>query len=68
MKKTLALKFIILLFSFFIAKGITDSFDILATGAWSGMGNLILFPYYSLILISIMSFIAFVLWKLFKIT
>jgi len=50
--------------SYYLAIKITDSFNILATGAWAGLVNLLLGPLYLLYFIPIMAFIFFLLWNL----
>jgi len=51
-------------FSFYLARNITDSFDILSTQAWSGWLNILLYPYYIFCLISIMIFLFFLAWNI----
>jgi len=50
--------------SYYLAVKITDSFNILVTGAWAGLVNLLLGPLYLLYFIPIMAFIFFLLWNL----
>ncbi len=49
-----SMKMVIAIFSFIIAMVVTNSFDIIKEGAWSGLANILFFyPIYALVLTSI---------------